>query len=175
MDDVVLVPYDEQWPRLFAQEAAHVHYLLGALVTRIEHIGSTAVPGLDAKPIIDLLVGVRALDEAKQQAVPVLEAVGYSYWRDNPNGERMFLVRGLPPNGPRTHHIHMVEPASESWERVLFRDYLRGHPDEAQRYARLKHELAVQFPLDREAYTDGKGEYIAAVLAKARAYAQQHR
>jgi GrpB-like predicted nucleotidyltransferase (UPF0157 family) len=167
MDDVVLVPYDAQWPDVFAQEAARVRHLLGDLVTRVEHIGSTAVPGLHAKPIIDLLVGVRSLDQAKQQAVPVLEAVGYSYWRDNPEQERMFLVKGLPPNGPRTHHLHMVEPASMVWERVLFRDYLRSHPSEAQRYAQLKHELAAQFPHDREAYTDGKTMYIAAVLAKA--------
>lgn len=173
MDDVVLVPYDAQWPQLFAQEAARVRHLLGDLVTRVEHIGSTAVPGLDAKPIIDLLVGVRSLREAKLAAVPILEAVGYSYWRDNPNQERMFLVRGLPPNGPRTHHIHMVEPTSESWERVLFRDYLRAHPREVQRYGQLKHDLAAQFPHDREAYTDGKGAYIAGVLAKARAESLQ--
>ena len=169
MDDIVLVPYDPQWPRLFEQEAARVRDLLGELVTRIEHIGSTAVPGLPAKPIIDLLVGVRSLDEAKQRAVPLLEAVGYSYWRDNPNKERMFLVKGLPPNGPRTHHLHMVEPASDSWERLLFRDYLRAHADEAQRYATLKHDLVAQFPEDREGYTDGKSKYIAGVMAKARA------
>lgn len=167
-DDVVLMPYDGQWPHLFAQEAARVRHLLGDLVTRVEHIGSTAVPGLDAKPIIDLLVGVRSLHEGEQQAVPPLEAIGYSYWRDNPNQERMFLVKGLPPNGPRTHHLHMVEPTSAEWERVLFRDYLRAHPDEAQQYAQLKHQLAAQFPYDREAYTDGKASYIVAVMAKAR-------
>ncbi len=169
MDDIVLVPYDPHWSALFQKEAARVRHLLGDLVTLIEHIGSTAVPGLPAKPIIDLLVGVRSLDEARQRAVPVLESVGYSYWRDNPNKERMFLVKGLPPNGPRTHHIHIVEPASTEWERLLFRDYLRAHADEAQRYANLKRDLAAQFPGNREAYTDGKSAYIAAVMAKARA------
>jgi len=169
MDDIMLAPYDSRWPYLFEEEAAHVRSLLDDLVTRIEHIGSTAVPGLPAKPIIDLLVGVRSLDAAKQQAVPVLEAIGYSYWRDNPNPQRMFLVKGLPPHGPRTHHIHMVEPTSAEWERLLFRDYLREHADEARRYETLKRELAAQFPGDREAYTDGKAQYIAAVMAKARA------
>ncbi len=95
MDDIVLVPYDPRWPVLFQEEAVRIRHLLDDLVTRIEHIGSTAVSGLAAKPIIDLLVGVRSLREAEQRAVPLLEAIGYSYWCDNPNKERMFLVKGL--------------------------------------------------------------------------------
>ncbi|MBD1865322.1 MULTISPECIES: GrpB family protein [Trichocoleus] len=77
--------------------------------------------------------------------------LGYAYWLDNPDPEWMFFVKGLPPNGPRTHHLHMVEPDSVLWERLLFRDYLRKHADEAARYAQLKYHLAQRFFSDREA------------------------
>ena len=80
----------------------------------------------------------------------------------------MFFVKGLPPNSPRTHHIHMVEPDSLLWERLLFRDYLRKHSDEATRYAQLKCRLAQRFSSDREAYTLGKAEYVEPIMQKAR-------
>lgn len=105
------------------------------LVVGIEHIGSTAVSGLAAKLIIDLLVSVRSLVEAKQIAVSPLEELGYVYWFDSPESQRIFFVKGLSPNSPRTHHIHMIESDSVLKERLLFRDYLRQHADEASRYA----------------------------------------
>ncbi|WP_333366949.1 GrpB family protein [Microcoleus sp. AT3-D2] len=138
------------------------------MITRVEHFGSTAVPGLAAKPIIDLLVGVRSLAKAKQVTVSQLETLGYAYWFDNPDRQRMFFVKGLPPNSPRTHHIHMVEPDSVLWERLLFRDYLCQHSDEVARYAQLKYDLAQRFSTDREAYTSSKAEYIESVMQKAR-------
>ena len=102
MDEIILVEYNPAWPRLFAQEEALLRRVLPAtLITRIEHIGSTAVPGLAAKPIIDLQVGVQSVEQARQVAVPVLEALGYSYWADDPRRDHLFLVKGLPPNGPR--------------------------------------------------------------------------
>lgn len=169
MDEVVIVEYDPNWVFLFEQEAASIRAVLdGELITRIEHFGSTAVPGLAAKPIIDLLVGVRSLAEAKQIAVSQLEHLGYAYWFNNPDPQRMFFVKGLPPNSPRTHHIHVVELDSVLWERLLFRDYLRKHSDEAARYAQLKYNLAQRFSSDREAYTMGKAEYIESVMQKAR-------
>ncbi|MBW4439741.1 MAG: GrpB family protein [Plectolyngbya sp. WJT66-NPBG17] len=169
MDEVVIVEYDPNWVYLFEQEAAHIRAILdGDLITRIEHFGSTAVPGLAAKPIIDLLVGVRSLAEAKQVAVSQLEPLGYAYWSDNPDPQRMFFVKGLSPNNPRTHHIHMVEPDSILWERLLFRDYLRRHSDEAAHYAHLKYNFAQRFSRDREAYTISKAEYIESVMQKAR-------
>jgi GrpB-like predicted nucleotidyltransferase (UPF0157 family) len=169
MGEVVIVDYDPRWTALFAAEAMRIREVLnGGLVTRIEHFGSTAVPGLAAKPIIDLLVGVRSLEEAKQVAVVQLETLGYAYWFDNPNLERMFFVKGLPPNSPRTHHIHMVEPDNKLWERLQFRDYLRQHSDEAARYAELKRHLAERYPIDREAYTSSKAKYIESVMQKAR-------
>jgi GrpB-like predicted nucleotidyltransferase (UPF0157 family) len=168
MDEVVIVEYDPCWSQMFEEEAARVASVLSRnLIVRIHHIGSTAVPGLVAKPIIDLLVSVHSLVEAKQVAVSPLEELGYAYWFDNPDPQRMFFVKGLPPNSPRTHHIHMVESGSILLERLLFRDYLREHPNEALRYAQLKRHLAKQFLTDREAYTSGKTEYIQSVMHKA--------
>lgn len=177
MDEIALVEYDSRWPNQFAAEAARVWDALGhGIVTAVEHFGSTSVPGLSAKPIIDILVGVRSAAEAREQAVPALEAMGYAFWYDNPNPAHLFFVKGLPPNGPRTHHVHMVEPdtfrdpkneAFLFWDRLLFRDYLRAHPDEARRYEAVKCDLAARFPDDREAYTDGKAEYVSGVMEKA--------
>ncbi|MGB5962281.1 MAG: GrpB family protein [Coleofasciculaceae cyanobacterium] len=169
MDEVVIVDYDPHWTILFKQEAQLISKVLEKnLITRIEHFGSTAVPGLAAKPIIDLLVGVSSLFLAKQ-TVSQLETLGYAYWADNPDPQRLFFVKGLPPNSPRTHHIHIVEPNSILWERLLFRDYLRQHPNEAANYAQLKHDLAQRFSTDREAYTRGKTNYIQSVMEKAKA------
>jgi GrpB-like predicted nucleotidyltransferase (UPF0157 family) len=169
VDEVVIVNYDPRWSAWFMEETVRIRAVLSQnLVTRIEHFGSTAVPGLAAKPIIDLLVGVRSLAEARQEAIAPLETLGYAYWFDNPDPERMFFVKGLPPNSPRTHHIHMIEPESNLWERLLFRDYLRQHPDAAARYAELKRHLAHCHTSDREAYTIGKAEYIESVMQKAR-------
>jgi GrpB-like predicted nucleotidyltransferase (UPF0157 family) len=169
MDEVIIVEYKPQWQQLFEREAALIRDVVGEdLITHIEHFGSTAIPGLAAKPIIDLLVGVKSLKQAKQSAIIQLENLGYACWLDNPDSRRMFFVKGLPPNSPRTHHIHMVEPDSSLWERLAFRDYLCQHPQEAACYAQLKYHLARRFPLDREAYTSGKTEYIESVMEKTR-------
>ncbi len=168
MDEIALVDYDPRWPDLFELEAARLRRILpSGLITRVEHFGSTAIPGLPAKPIIDLLVGVNSLAAARRDTLAPLATLGYAFWSDDPDPSRMFFVRGLPPNGPRTHHIHMVALDSPFWERLRFRDYLRAHSDEALRYAQLKRELAAQFSGDREAYTDGKTEYVASVMRKA--------
>ena len=169
MDEVIITAYDPNWIVLFEAESARIQsFLTEDIVTRIEHFGSTAVPGLAAKPIIDLLVGVKSLAIAKQVAIEPLERLGYAYWRENPDPLRMFFVKGLPPNNPRTHHLHLVEPDSNLWERLLFRDYLRQYPGETGRYAQLKYNLAQQFPHDRSAYTVGKAEYVESVMKKAR-------
>jgi GrpB-like predicted nucleotidyltransferase (UPF0157 family) len=169
MDKVIIVEYDPQWPLLFDREAARIYDVVGKdLITRIEHFGSTSVPGLAAKPIIDLLVGVHSLVQAKEIAISQLQTLDYAYWYDNPDPQRMFFVKGLPPNSPRTHHLHMVEPDSSLWERLAFRDYLCKHPDEAANYTQLKYHLAQRFATDREAYTRAKAEYIDSVMQKTR-------
>jgi GrpB-like predicted nucleotidyltransferase (UPF0157 family) len=169
MDKVIIVEYDPQWPLLFDREAERIRNVVdGDLITRIEHFGSTAVPGLAAKPIIDLLVGVHSLVQAQEIVISQLQTLDYDYWYDNPAPQRMFFVKGLPPNSPRTHHIHMVEPDSSLWERLAFRDYLCAYPDEAANYAQLKYRLAQRFSTDREAYTRAKTEYIESVMQKTR-------
>lgn len=168
-DNIQLVEYDPVWPERYREEIARiVDALPPGVVHRAEHIGSTAVPGMIAKPIVDILIGVDDLESARRAFPPLLERLGFAYWEDNPKKDRLFFVKGLPPNGPRTFHIHVTTLQGEMWDRVLFRDYLRVHPEEVSRYERLKRDLAAQFPEDREAYSDGKTSYHREVVAKAR-------
>lgn len=167
MDEVVIAAYDPAWPEVFAGEAQAIRQALGDTLVAIEHVGSTAVPGLAAKPIVDIMVGVHSLENAKA-AIPELESFGCSYWREDTIPARLYFVKGLPPNGPRSHHIHFVERQSEFWRtHLLFRDYLRTHSEAAQNYAALKRDLALQYRDDREAYTDAKAAFIQAALDKA--------
>lgn len=169
MDEIEITDYDPRWPLLFDTEAALLHAALdGDLVVGLEHFGSTAIPGLAAKPIIDILIAVRSLAEARAGFVAPLRRLGYVFWAENPKTDRLFFVKGMPPYGERrTHHVHVTEPDGELWLRLAFRDYLRAHADEAARYERLKRDLAVRFRADREAYTEAKAAYVAEVMAKA--------
>jgi GrpB-like predicted nucleotidyltransferase (UPF0157 family) len=177
-DKVRLVPYNPIWPMLFEQEKEHLLACLpGELIARIEHFGSTAVPGLAAKPIVDILVEVTSLEETRKQVAPILESQGYDYfWRptwgdDTPPFYAWFIKRD--PRGNRTHHIHMVEHDFEHWERLLFRDYLIEHPDVAKEYQDLKNRLYKAHPNDRIVYTKGKTEFIVRVTAMAKKYYKQ--
>jgi GrpB-like predicted nucleotidyltransferase (UPF0157 family) len=175
LDEIEIVEYDPRWPAMFAEEAA---LLRGALapgfVVGLEHFGSTAVPGLAAKPIIDILVAIRSLAEVRRTAVEPLRRFGYVFWAENPKTDRMFFVKGMPPYGERrTHHVHLTEPTGEPWLSLPFRDYLRGHPEEAQRYGRLKRELAMRHRTDREAYTAAKAVYVEEILARIKSGGRQ--
>lgn len=167
MDEVALAEYDPAWPAMYEAEAARLREALPlGLILVMEHFGSTAIPGLIAKPVIDILVAVPSVEEARRLAVAPMEALGYAFWADNPKRDRLFFVKGLPPSAPhRTHHVHMTEPDGEMWRRLAFRDHLRRHPGEAARYAALKRELAARHREDREAYTEAKSAYVEAVLA----------
>ncbi|MFH1726657.1 MAG: GrpB family protein [Elusimicrobiota bacterium] len=173
-EEVSLAAYDPAWPAMFADEARSLRSKLpGPPVGRIEHFGSTAVPGLCAKPVIDILVEVASHEQAKETIAPALEAEGYEYfWRPMFEGSDVFyawfIKRG--PGGKRTHHIHMVESDSELWDRLRFRDYLREFPAERERYERLKRELAARHPGDRVAYTEAKTGFVVAVTEKAKRY-----
>ena len=174
-DEVRLVPYNPIWPVLFEREKQHLLACLpGELINRIEHFGSTAVPGLAAKPIIDILIEVTSLEETKKQIAPILESQGYDYfWRptwgdDIPPFYAWFIKRDS--EGNRTHHIHMVEHDFEHWERLLFRDYLIEHPDVAKEYQDLKERLYKAHPNDRIVYTKGKTEFIERVTAMAKKF-----
>jgi GrpB-like predicted nucleotidyltransferase (UPF0157 family) len=169
-EEIAIVPYDSRWPEWFRQERDHLRSCLpNELVRRIEHFGSTAVPGLPAKPIVDMLVEVTDLEATKVRIAPVLESQGYDYfWRptagdDTPPFYAWFIKRDA--SGNRTHHIHMVESSfQEHWEGLQFRDYLIIHPDVAHEYARLKTRLADAHANDRVGYTQGKSEFIAGVM-----------
>lgn len=169
-DSIFLVDYNSDWIRLAEEEISVLKKIFHDQdwIIAIEHIGSTAIPGLAAKPIIDLYIGARSIEEA-QQAIAPIKKLGYEFWEDNPNKEKLFFVKGMPPLGKgRTHHIHIVEYDSDYWEaRILFRDYLRTHPKEVQRYAKLKHKLSKEHTNDREAYTDAKANFIESILKKA--------
>jgi GrpB-like predicted nucleotidyltransferase (UPF0157 family) len=169
MDEVEIVDYDPRWPALFEQEAERLRTALDPwLIVGLEHFGSTAIPNLSAKPIIDILIAVRSLAEARASFVERLQKLDYVYWAENPKQDRMFFVKGMPPFGSRrTHHVHVTELDGEMWRRLTFRDYLRTHPAEARNYEQLKRRLATEHPTDREAYTDAKSAYIETVMRKA--------
>lgn len=172
-EEIKIVPYDPAWSDRFQREKEHLLECLPRdLVRRIEHFGSTAVPGLAAKPIVDMLVEVTDLEETRIRIAPILEAQGYDYfWRpthgdDGPPFYAWFIKRD-PQTRARTHHIQMVERSfQEHWDQLLFRDYLIQHPDIAREYERLKMDLASEYANDRVAYTNGKGEFIADVMRR---------
>ena len=132
----------------------------------IHHVGSTAVPGLEAKPVIDILVGVRGIEESRACFDPV-EALGYVY---APYRIREMHWFCKPHPSRRTHHLHLVPVASRRFhEELAFRDYLREQPQAAAEYAALKRDLAQRFTNDRESYTNGKSDFVRATIARANA------
>jgi len=163
---VAIVPYDPVWPSQYTEEKERILTVIGLYVVSVEHMGSTAVPGLAAKPVIDILIGVRSLADASR-FIPPLLPLGYEYVNryENEMPFRRYLHRKI--HGEHTHHLHMVEPDTEFYKvQLAFRDYLRSHPDARDRYAALKYKLAEQYRNDRMAYTDAKTEFIKGILSK---------
>lgn len=162
---VEIVAYDPAWPARFLEEQAFLRGRLARwLAGPIEHVGSTAVPGLAAKPVIDLMAGVASLD-ASRDAIAVLESSGYVYFPYRADVMHWFCK---PSPAFRTHHLHLIPFASVLWrERLAFRDYLRRHPEVAREYASLKRELAARHHFDREAYTESKGPFVTRIVAVA--------
>jgi GrpB-like predicted nucleotidyltransferase (UPF0157 family) len=165
---VRLAPYTAEWRRLFEAEKARLEAAIGQYVLDIQHVGSTSIPGLAAKPIIDIAVAVESFEEASVCIAP-MEGLGYEYRGENGIPRRHYFIKG----DPRTHHVHMNEIHSRDWGNlVLFRDHLIRHPALVGEYAALKTELARRFPTDRQAYLDGKASFIERVLHLARSGAQ---
>ena len=163
---VYVVPYDPAWPQWYEEEKARLQADIGAYVHSIEHMGSTAVPGLAAKPVIDILIGVHSLADAAQ-FIPPLVTRGYEYVQryESEMPFRRYLHRKI--EGVHTHHLHMVEPQTQFYRSQLaFRDYLRQHPQACREYADLKLALAERYRNDRVAYTDAKSDFINAILEK---------
>jgi len=166
---VIIVEYDPKWPVIYEQEKAKILGVIGSKVVAIEHVGSTAVSGLGAKPIIDIMVGVADLSDAKECIEP-LRSIGYEYVPEYEASmpERRYFRKG--PRVPNQHfHLHMVEYKSDFWTRhLLFRNYLRTHAKTAQQYYQLKKKLAGKHGADREGYTEAKTAFIQSVVTKAR-------
>jgi GrpB-like predicted nucleotidyltransferase (UPF0157 family) len=169
---VIIVPYDPDWPRRFDQERGVLSAVFAGTDAVIEHVGSTSVPGLGAKPVIDVMVGVPALIEAERR-IPALEAAGYEYVQKYETQLPLRRYFRKPRLKPRVFHVHCVVTGSDFWIRHLaFRDYLRAHRESAVAYDNLKRDLAMR--VTKEAYTEAKSPFIEGVLASATGAARQH-
>mgnify|MGYP002377022896 CR=1 FL=1 len=162
---IVIEPYDPAWPEKFESEKVLLEELLKPwLAGPVEHIGSTSVPGIPAKPIIDIAGPVFDL-ESSLPAIEAAAQLSYCYFPYKPDQFHWFCK---PSDVERTHHFHLVPIGAPLWkERLFFRDYLRSHPEAASDYADLKFRLAELHREDREAYTDAKTEFIEGILALA--------
>ena len=168
-EEVFLVPYDPEWPELYESERVRILAEIGDTITAIEHVGSTAVPGISAKPIIDVMVGVDDIADAELCIAP-LQSLGFVYRPELEDviPERRFFE--LYRDDVRMCHVHVVEIGPGFWEdHLLFRDYLRSNPDVAAEYEALKQRLANEHRHDRYTYSDSKTGFIRRVEARARA------
>ena len=159
---VSIEDYTRQWLEAFEEECDRLVAAVGPLALAIEHVGSTSVPGLCAKPVIDIAIGVTDLLTGKECVGP-LSDIAYEYKGDAGIPGRHFFAKGNPEN--RTHYVHVEPLNGVLWRNhILFRDYLRCHPDEAATYGQLKRALAEKFIEDRDAYALGKNSYIENII-----------
>jgi GrpB-like predicted nucleotidyltransferase (UPF0157 family) len=166
---VEVVPHNTNWHSVFEEESKQVAVVLGKNLVAVYHIGSTAIPMIHAKPIIDILVAVEDLAKVNEQNASMQE-LGYEGMGEFGILNRRFFRKDSKV-GIRTHHIHIFEVGSAQIERHLaFRDYMRSHSEDAQRYSELKQKLAKQYPDDIEKYMDGKAEFIQEMDKKAVAW-----
>lgn len=166
MRKVEVVPHDPKWATAFNLEAAKIAVALGENVVKVHHIGSTSIPGIYAKSIIDVLVEVRNIDEVSNNN-PAMKSLGYEAMGEfGISGRRFFRKDNV--EGVRTHHIHVFETGSNQVKRHLaFRNYMTAHPEAAREYSELKRNLARQHPADIKSYMDGKDGFIEEIDEKA--------
>jgi GrpB-like predicted nucleotidyltransferase (UPF0157 family) len=162
---IEIVPYDKKWSELFLEEKKLIQRTLGEWAAlRIEHFGSTAIEGLAAKPIIDILVEIPQLtDELKDKVMKAMKGIGYHFiWRTDEQPPYMNFVKGYTLNGfeGNVFHIHMADETHSLWDRIYFRDYLRKNINVAKEYENLKIELAVKNKFNRDAYTNEKSDFV---------------
>ncbi len=163
-DQILIVRYDPQWPELFARLGAALRAALGETALRIDHIDSTALPGLEAKPVIDIQVSFAALEPVEIYRLP-LDAIGYTFRADNPERTKRYFRES--PGQRRTHlHVRRIGSWSEQFA-LLFRDYLRAHPEAARLYAKSKCRLAEQYRDQRILYTEAKEPVIWEIMRQA--------
>lgn len=164
MRKVVVTLYNEAWPSMYKAEANRIDTVFGTDIIDIHHIGSTSVPGLKAKPVIDIMPVARDINRVDAFNTAMID-IGYE-----PKGENGLLGRRYFQKGgdDRTHHVHVYEMGHPDIRRHLaFRDYLRAHPNTAEEYGNLKEELALRFPNDMKAYINGKEQLVLAIEARA--------
>jgi GrpB-like predicted nucleotidyltransferase (UPF0157 family) len=161
---VEVVTYNPEWPQMYDEESHKISSLLSSEIVSIHHIGSTAIPGIFAKPVIDILVVVEDIDKIDNYN-PQMASTGYI-----PRGEygipgRRFFIK--PSQDFRSHHVHIYQTGNPEIEpHFKFRDYMLAHPDDARIYSELKKDLAFKYTYDIDAYVDGKKEYIEGINAK---------
>jgi GrpB-like predicted nucleotidyltransferase (UPF0157 family) len=161
---VLLVAYDPLWPLEYAAEADRIAHACDDLPFRLEHIGSTAVPGVGARPVIDIAMGIPP-NAKRHEYSAALRQLGYEHRGTDGVPGRDYFVRG----SPRSHHVHLVSWSSSLWnDWLLFRDELRANPEVAREYDGLKRELSATFADEPREYSDAKGSFVRAVLRRAR-------
>ncbi len=168
---ILIADYDRRWPATYAAESARIEDAIGEWLVAMEHVGSTSVPGLAAKPIVDIMPGLRSLGDSPHIVEP-LQKLGYRYFPEHagvmPERRYFALPAGDEYRERRQFHLHSVEPTSAFWRRHLaFRDYLRAHPDTVAEYAALKRRLAAEYGSNREGYTEAKTAFITRIEALA--------
>lgn len=171
---IIIQPYDRNWPALFEEEKVRLTQSLGGHFVSIQHIGSTSVPGLGAKPIIDIMIAVSSLAEADEFCVRPIVEMGYSYIAEFEAEipQRRFF-RKETAEGVRTHHIHLVEINSDWWvDHLLFRDYLHGNSEARRAYEAHKRQLAEQEWESSNDYAEAKTGFILKIMEEARAWRQ---
>jgi len=166
-DLVELRPHDDRWSDLFTAEAARLRKALGVSILAVEHIGSTAIPDMPAKPLLDMMAAF-AEGACATSLAGGLAALGYEDCGPAGVPERTLFAKGPPER--RTHHLSLVPAGADYWrDQILFRDYLRANGEAAAAYAALKQDLLQRYRTARPDYTDGKSDFVGEVLARARA------
>jgi GrpB-like predicted nucleotidyltransferase (UPF0157 family) len=169
-DPIIIVPYDARWPEYFRVIGTALRSALGPVARRIDHVGSTSVPALDAKPVIDVQVSVTTLEPSEPFRRPI-EAVGYRFMSANPDRTKRFFLQA--PGAQATHiHVRLAGSFDEQLN-LLLRDYLREDSAAARDYARTKRELAERYRNDREGYVRAKEPTVWSLLMKAHDWAQE--
>ncbi|RPI16384.1 MAG: GrpB family protein [Ignavibacteriae bacterium] len=165
-DIVRLSLYSKRWVKIYKDEEKLLHEALGGIALDIQHVGSTSIPGLISKPVIDIAVAVKTFSDCDKCIGPLIE-LGYHYRHGAGVKGGYHFAKG--PESNRTHYVHVEELFGKMWyDHILFRNYLRAHSEAMEKYAELKIQLAEKFPADRPAYLEGKSGFITEVVEKAR-------
>lgn len=168
---IIIMDYNTDWSMEFEQEKEKLMKILSDKIISVEHIGSTSVIGLGAKPILDIAVAVSDL-EVVNDFIDPLKQIGYKFVYHKEFPKRRFFRRGKWREG--THHLHFYQFESEHWNnQILFRNYLRNNPDALKEYHQLKIELAEKYPFDRVSYTEAKAPFIQNIIKKAKEEMEQ--